>query len=105
MAIFTGNEGEAISLALGSTMTAAYRAANPGAIKAHFFGSTILNDILAQADCVGIRMYYGLDEDGIKQLVLVGVNEDGDDQTAGIIADRSEPCPSVCDTGNSTLNK
>ncbi len=103
--MFTGNEGDAISLALGSAMTAAYRTANPGAIKAHFFGSTILNTILAQQDCVGIRIYYALNEIGVKQLVLVGVNANGDDQTAGIIADRSEPCPSKCDTGNSTLNK
>ncbi len=105
MAILTGNEGEAISLALGSAMTAAYRLANPGAIKAYFYGSTILNDILAQADCVGIRIYYALDEDGVKQLVLVGVDENGDDQTSGIVADRGDPCPTLCDSGNSTLNK
>ncbi len=102
--MFTGDEGEVISLSTGSDWTANYRAANPGQTKAFFYGQVILNDILAQADCVGIRIYYAIDEEGDKQLVIVGVDEDGNDQTAGIVADRAKPCPTYCDTGGSTLN-
>lgn len=105
MAMFTGNEGEEITLSEASSMTANYRTANPGAIRAYFYGSSILNDILAQEDCVGLRIYYGIDGDGVKQLVIVGVDENGDDQTSGIIADRGRPCPTSCDTGDSSLNK
>lgn len=103
MTMFTGSEGEEITLAEGAEWTANYRAANPTAIKAHFFGSTILNDILSQEDCVGLRMYYAIDGDGGKELVIVGVDANGNDQTTGIVADRSRPCPDYCDSGNSPL--
>ena len=105
MPMFTGAEGEQISLATGSQWTANYRAANPGAVRAHFYGSTILQDIINQANCVGIRFYYAIDDLGAKQLVLVGVDQNGNDLTAGIVADRGAPCPTNCDSGGSTLNK
>ncbi|MEO5641909.1 MAG: hypothetical protein ABIQ40_00550 [Bacteroidia bacterium] len=103
MTMFTGNEGEAITLSEASEWTANYRAADPTGIKAFFYGKAILNSILAQEYCVGIRIYYAIDDDGGKQLVLVGVDASGNDQTSGIVADRGAPCPSYCDTGNSPL--
>ncbi len=98
-----GKEGGQISLSEGAAMTAAYRAANPGATKAHLFGKAILNDILAQDGCMGMRMYYGINNDGEKQLVLVGVDSDEHDMVNGIVADLSKLCPTMCD-GNSPLN-
>jgi hypothetical protein len=104
MTMFTGsNEGEEISLETASEWTANYRTANPGSIKAYFYGRTILLDILGQNDCVGIRIYYAMDGEGVKQLILVGVDADGNDQTSGIVADRGYPCPSYCDSGDSSL--
>lgn len=105
MTMFTGAEGEQISLAIASDWTANYRAANPGAVRAHFYGNSILQDILDQENCVGIRFYYAIDDENAPQLVLVGVDTDGNDMTDGIVADRGLPCPSNCDSGDSSLNK
>ena len=91
--MFTGNEDQTITLAAGSSMTANYRAANPDQILGHFFGRKILTDILAQANCVGIRAYYGNDGDGTKQLVLVGVDAAGNDLYTGLIGDKSYKSP------------
>jgi hypothetical protein len=93
--------GGTITLATGAQYTAAYRSAHPTWTKGHLFGKDILNDILGQSGCMGIRMYYGIDANGAKQLVLVGVNASGNDMTTGIIGDRSDFCPSTCGTSNS----
>lgn len=100
---FDGSEGGSITLEQGAAMTKNYRKANPDAIKAHFFGKDILNDILNQSGCTGIRMYYGIDDAGAKQLVLVGVDANENDMTE-LVADLSFICPNVCDS-NSALNK
>ena len=93
---FDGNESSVITLSEATTWTENYRNANPGATKAHFFGVNKLNLILNQSSCVGIRAYYAIDDDGAKQLVLVGVDANGEDLYNGVILDRSAPCPSWC---------
>lgn len=101
---FNGNEGEFVSLSVASEWTANYREANPGDVKAHFFGRDKLSEILAQPGCKGIRAYYAVDDSGTKQLVLVGADANEEDMTNdGKILDRSWPCPSNCAT-NSSLN-
>lgn len=97
---FDGKEGGAITLEVGAAMTASYRDANPGELKGHFFGREILEQILEQEGCMGIRMYYGIDEGGEKALVLVGAASDEDDMT-DLVADISTPCPSRCGSRNS----
>lgn len=96
---FNGKEGGAITLATGSAMTAEYRRQNSGQTKGHFFGRDILEALLAQDDCMGIRIYYGLDPDGVKELVLVGANSNEDD-ILDLVADLSRPCPNHCGVGN-----
>jgi hypothetical protein len=99
---FTGNEGAVITLAEGSKMTADYRATiSTGDTLALAVGKNLLNSILGQTGCMGIRMYFALDKDENKQLVLVGVDANGDDMTAGVIVDRLAPCPTTCPTKNS----
>lgn len=97
---FNGTEGGAITLKAGAAMTADYRRNNPGVIKARFFGKDILNDILDQTGCMGIRMYYGENENGEPELVLVGADTDEND-IIGIVADMSVPCPTSCGSANS----
>lgn len=97
---FDGSEGGAITLDAGAALTAEYRRINPGATKGHFFGKDILQDILDQKGCMGIRMYYGLDPEGNKELVLVGADANENDMTA-LVADLSMPCPGVCGNTNS----
>lgn len=96
---FDGTEGGLISLNAASAMTKAYRDANPGQRIAHFFGRDILNELLAQDDCMGIRIYYGLSEDGDKELVIVGADANENDLTDKV-GDISSPCPNLCSSPN-----
>jgi len=99
--MFTGNEDQEITLSQGSTMTAAFRAANPTAIKAEYFGKKIINLILEQEECVGIRVYNGLDASGVQSNVLVGVDSDGNDIVNGALGDRSVKSPPFSGATNS----
>lgn len=96
---FDGTEGGAIALSAGAAMTKEFRLRNPGSITARFFGKDIINEILNQEGCMGIRIYYGLDEDGNNQLVIVGADSDENDML-DIVADLSRPCPNVCGDPN-----
>ncbi|MEJ8801629.1 hypothetical protein [Pontibacter sp. H249] len=103
MATFNGTEGEPIDLAQAAAWTANYRntEAEKSAetvIKAHFFGREILQELLNQEGCVGIRMYYALDNEGQKQLVLVGADADGND-IEELVLDGSRICPPNCSEG------
>ncbi|MFT6500816.1 MAG: hypothetical protein ACJASQ_000926 [Crocinitomicaceae bacterium] len=96
---FNGTEGAQISLSTGSALTAEYRAQNPGETKGHFYGKDILNDLLDQSGCMGIRIYYGIDGDGNKELVLVGADQEECDLT-DLVVDVSSPCPNRCSKEN-----
>jgi hypothetical protein len=99
---FTKDEGTFITLDEGSRMTAEFRKTiSPGDTIAHAVGANLVTAILSQENCNGIRMYYGLDENGNKQLVLVGVDANGDDITNGFIVDHMLPCPVTCSQKNS----
>jgi hypothetical protein len=98
---FTGNEGTVITLAEGAEMTANYRATiNSGDTIALALGKNLINAILNQSGCLGIRMYYALNSKGEDQLVLVGVDSNGDDLTAGVLVDGVLKCPNHCSIGN-----
>ena len=97
---FIGTEGESITLAQAAEMTENYRDENPKGLKAHFLGKDIIKDILRQANCVGIRIYYGIDANNVQQLILVGADGEENDQTSGIIADVSKLCPPFCGEAN-----
>ncbi len=98
---FTGKEEHDVPIATAAEWTKNYRdASTPGATIAHFFGKDIVQRILNQDKCVGIRLYYAIDDDGKKQLIMVGANGDENDLCDGIIADRSLMCPTHCSTAN-----
>lgn len=69
--------GEAISHQLGAQMVKDYQVANPNDTKAYFIGRNIIDQILAQPGCVGIRFYNAYNEKGDKTLVYIGVDEAG----------------------------
>lgn len=97
----TGKEEHDISLLTASTMTKNYRdTITTGTTIAHYFNRAIIDAILDQQDCTGIRMYYALDNDGRKQLVLTGVDSSGNDLYNGVLGDRSVCCPFNCSTAN-----
>ena len=98
---FNGTEGSFVTLREASDWTANYRATiSSGDIIAHFFGADKIKDILDQTDCVGIRIYYGIDEYGKKNLILVGAKANEDDMTTGLILERSQLCPPKCSSLN-----
>lgn len=98
---YTGNEDHSISLPDASTMTQRFRnTITPGATIAEYFGADAINNILAQTDCVGIRVYYGLDSANVPNLVILGVDTNGDDLYFGLLAENGKKCPPSCATGN-----
>jgi hypothetical protein len=98
---FNGSEGAFITLDEGSVMTANYRSTiQSGEVIAQFIGKDLIQDILAQNDCVGIRFYYAVDENGSKNLVCVGVDQNENDLIDGLIADRFNSCPPKCSKRN-----
>lgn len=66
--------GENIGQELGAKMVKDFQDKYPSENKWFFVGSNIIDQILAQPDCVGIRFYNALDENGQKTLVLVGID-------------------------------
>lgn len=65
--VFDGTVGDPIDLAVALKWTENYRATieNPEQRLSHFFGFEIIQEILSQESCVGIRMYYALDDNGV----------------------------------------
>lgn len=96
----THDQDHSISLSTASEWTANYRGKYPNQIKGHAFGKDAIEAILAQDDCIGIRIYYALDDDGVQQLIITGVDSAGDDLYDGLLAERSMPCPPVCGSKN-----
>ena len=98
---FTGNEPHDITLAQASAWTKNYRnTITSSQTIAHYFGRAAIESILAQSDCVGIREYYALDDAGAKQIIIVGVDANGNDLYNGLLAERSVKCPQDCAAAN-----
>jgi hypothetical protein len=97
---FDGSEGQQITKSAAQTATANYRTNNPGAVLAHYIGRDLIDDILAQTDCQGIRAYYAEDNNGNRELIFVGVDSDENDQVDGVLADRVLNCPTNCSNAN-----
>jgi hypothetical protein len=78
----TGSEGSPIELELAARWTRNYRENHPDETISQFFGKEILEKILAQKNCLGIRFYYAFDQPkgGKKHLIIAGVMSDGSDQ-------------------------
>lgn len=98
---YTGNEPHSISLSDAAAMTKAFRdSISSGQIIAHYFGKSAIAAILNQTNCVGIRIYYALSTTAVKQLVVTGVDANGNDLYNGLLAERSLTCPIDCSTAN-----
>jgi hypothetical protein len=98
-AVLTGKEGAEIEVTVASNWTKNHRHRNPGGVVSQFFGREILERILQQPGCVGLRIYYANSKplsgwqrfvkrslpkyEGEVHLVLAGVTSDGTDQIPG----------------------
>ena len=92
----TGQEGGPINRDQAKKWTANYRASGRGKTNSHLFGVETVKSLLEQDGCVGMRIYYALDDKGVQQLLLVGTDAEGSDMTEGLILDLSSPCPPDC---------
>ena len=77
--LLTAQVGEEIGKELGAQMIASYRNANPAETTSYFVGRNILEQILAQPGCVGIKFYNAYNEADEKVLVYVGATAQGTD--------------------------
>lgn len=71
--------GEEISHELAGDFIKTFDQQFPNEIKHFTMGKNILDQILAQPGCAGIRFYNGINEKGQKTLVYVGVDAAGKD--------------------------
>ena len=95
---YTGNENHNITLMEAQEMIHQFQMENPGQdIKGGYFGKAAFMRVLNQDDAVGIRYYFGINEKGQPNLVLVGVDKHGNDMVEGELAERALPCPTYCD--------
>ncbi len=98
--------GEDIGLELGNQMVKAFAVANPNEVRSYTIGRNIIDQILAQPGCVGIKFYNAINEKGEKTLVYLGIDQSGKTilqhtsvnrfritsaTEKGIIADRAKP--------------
>ena len=104
--------GEEITHELGAQFIKDYQAAYPLDVQSYVIGKDIINQILAQPGCSGIRFYNAVNEFGQKTLVYAGLDADGKVMVnypsvnnlgnitfeSGIVGDRSDPFPSADDT-------
>ncbi len=99
---YTGNENHEISLNEAAELTQRFRDNLPviDYTIAEYFGKSALDDLLSQQDCIGIRIYYGIDIEMKKKLVIVGVNSEGNDIYQGELMERGYLCPAYCPTEN-----
>jgi hypothetical protein len=101
---FPGAEKHEVSLAEAKQYIQNYRksveAPKPKVppTKAGSFEKGAVDKILAQPGCTQLRIYYGLNEEGKPNLVLVGVDSAGKDMTKACIMERGTLCPPFCDS-------
>jgi hypothetical protein len=99
---FNGTEGTAINQNTAGDWTKNYREQQGSTVLSHFFGREILQDILEQPGCMGIRFYYAIDGNGNKQLVAAGANAEENDQLGDTfkVADDSKSGPPASGAAN-----
>src|SRR5262245_26905862 len=79
-----------IMLSEAVALTSAFHAANPpDSLRAELSYKEIIYKILDQTGCEGIRVYKGLDADGVPSNVLVGIDRNGNDIVDGVLGNRS----------------
>lgn len=69
--------GEEIGYELGAELVTKYQVANPNDTQFYTIGKNILEQIMAQPGCEGIRFYNAYNEQGEKTLVYLAVDAAG----------------------------
>lgn len=94
---FPPERNHKVSLEGAAALTRGYREVAPkGAPIAAMFPRDVFERLLAQPGCAGIRIFSGRNERRDHELVLVGVDQNGNNMTQGELFDFSLPCPPYC---------
>ncbi|RYE00307.1 MAG: hypothetical protein EOP54_00560 [Sphingobacteriales bacterium] len=98
------NSAQIVTLQEAQSYTHTFQNGHPNETKAFFAGLNKLNLILEQKGCIGIRIYNGQKPSSTtKNLVLVGVNDAGEDMELGPLLEHLIPCPPTCASTSSLL--
>lgn len=79
--------GEEISHEMAADFVRSYEKTYPSATIGYTVGRNIIDQILAQPGCVGLRFYNAINEFGQTTLVYVGVDAQGSDMMKTVIVD------------------
>jgi hypothetical protein len=71
--------GQEISHQTANDFIQDYQKSFPEAPSGYALGRNIIEKILAQPGCVGMRFHYGLNAEGQKTLVYIGMDANGND--------------------------
>ena len=94
---FAGYKNQSISFQETIGLIKTYeRIAASDAVIAQYFGKDIVDKILAQPGCVGVRMYYGKHANGKRGVIILGVDKYGKDIVTGVLAMPAIVCPPYC---------
>ena len=72
------------------------RIAATDAVIAEYFGKDVVDKILAQPGCAGVRMYYGKQSSGRSGVLIIGYDRTGKDMVSGVLALPHLSCPPFC---------
>lgn len=106
---YNGSDGDRIDLVTARKWAQNYRNADPTGIRSHYFGRDVLDQILMQPGCTGIRVYYALDDNNERKLLIAGVDNKGNSLLPAYpvitpgdfsILEFSLPCPPFCPPAN-----
>jgi hypothetical protein len=94
-----------ISLAEAATMTHAFQNAPQfqGLTVACMMDNNAYQQVMTQPGCAGVRTYFALDDFDKLTIVVVGVDNQGNDLTSGVILERAQCCPSICSINSALM--
>lgn len=98
------NSEKIISLKEAIKLTHSFQETYPNAIKSFFIDIDNIRLLLDQEHLKGIRIYKGYDIDQNKEnIILIGVNNEGEDMVDGLIMEDLDPCPPYCPKNSSLI--
>jgi len=80
--------GEAIDHELATNLVKSYQEKYPESFTGVTIGRNIIEQILAQPGCVGMRFYDAINEEGHNTLVYVGVDASGKDMLKKVVVEK-----------------
>lgn len=89
--------GKFINAVVANDLIANWQQANPQGIFSILYGRHLFDNILANPDCVGIRISNGINQQGKQAFVIVGVDKTSEPILTSIW-DLGVPCPPYCGT-------